>query len=205
MSDPTDQTATPCCPGLIRFGTASLIVLICGCLAWWFWPTSTEPAADSIPVDTETVSIAEQPNDTETTKAPTAQPDSDSPPSVAEEAGEDQRMSAAIIGKWETEREVGHRDLTVNDDGTAQMIVNIESTMQKLIFGARMIIDIKWHIADGFLTFEMVGGEPKSSVDILTKIGGTSLAFEILEINEDRLLEKDTEDDPDHDWKRVEE
>ena len=40
---------------------------------------------------------------------------------------------------------------------------------------------------------------------MLTKIGGTSLAFEILEINEDRLLVKDTEDDPDHDWKRVEE
>jgi hypothetical protein len=202
MSDPTNQTATPCCPGLVRFGTASLAVLACGCLAWWFWPASTESVAENT---AEATSVVEQSSGTETTVAPTSVSEPASAPPAAEEIDEDQRMSAAIVGKWQTEREVGHRDLTVNDDGTAQMIVNIESTMQKLIFGARMIIDIKWHIADGFLTFEMIGGEPKSSVDMLTKIGGTSLAFEILEINENRLLVKDTEDDPDHDWKRVEE
>lgn len=111
-------------------------------------------------------------------------------------------MSAAIVGTWETNRSTGHRDLVIREDGTATMVVNIES-MMRFVFGSKVELDIEWSVKDGVLHFRMVGGKPKSSVDLLTSGYGDSIAYRILELSDDRLLVKDGGDDPDHDWTRV--
>jgi len=127
-----------------------------------------------------------------------ASADSDSAKST-----EDARMTREVIGKWKTVRDAGPRELEMRDDGTATMEVKIESFALKLLFGKQMRLDINWHIADGLLHMETIGGEPGSKVELLKSTYGATLAYPILELTKDRLLVKDGEDDPDHDWERV--
>lgn len=190
---PRSTTHSPCCGWPSRLAAFGAVVLVCGSVFWLLRSDTTGPAGpnDVAPKLASVSSLVQ---------TPVAEPNLVQPIAPL---SEDERMRAEIVGKWATVRAVGPRDLTMNDDGTAKLIVNIESAMQKLIFGARMVIDIKWHITDGILNFEMVGGEPKNSVEMLKKVGGDSLAYEILELSKDRLLVKDGEGDPDHDWNRV--
>ncbi len=125
-------------------------------------------------------------------------------PSDSAKSTEDARMAREVVGKWKTVRDAGPRELEMRDDGTATMDVKIESFALKLLFGKQMRLDIKWHIADGLLHMETVGGEPKSKVELLKSTYGATLAYPILELTKNRLLVKDGEDDPDHDWARVE-
>lgn len=159
---------------------ALAIVPIAGGLTYSFWPS---PPPDTDPAETSS-----------------SAPDATSP--GEDRSSEDERMSAAIVGTWETNRSTGHRDLVIREDGTATMVVNIES-MMRFVFGSKVELDIEWSVKDGVLHFRMVGGKPKSSVDLLTSGYGDSIAYRILELSDDRLLVKDGGDDPDHDWTRV--
>ena len=132
------------------------------------------------------------------------QPADGSDDSSSAKSTEDARMAREVVGKWKTIRAAGPRELEMRDDGTATMDVKIEAFALKLLFGKQMRLDIKWHIADGLLHMETVGGEPKSKVELLKSTYGATLAYPILELTKNRLLVKDGEDDPDHDWERVE-
>ena len=118
-------------------------------------------------------------------------------------SSEDERMTAEVVGKWKTVRDAGPREIVIRDDGTATMDVEINTFALRLLFGKQMQLQIKWHIADGLLHMTTVGGEPEDKVDLLKKTYGESLAYPILELTEQRLLVKDGEGDPDHDWERV--
>lgn len=198
MSDTEQSSPEPCCGNLIKIAAALAIVLCAGGLAFAFWP------ADSLG-ETQTVLGAVGSNGSETNS--TAQADKTDPETNAgnaktETVSEDDRMRAAIVGDWQTDRDAGHRDLTVNADGTAKMGVTI-TNFTRFLFGSEMDIDIEWQIEDGKLHFKMVGGTPAKSVEALKKAYGDSLAYPILELTDNRMLVKDGDGDPDHDWKRV--
>jgi hypothetical protein len=107
-----------------------------------------------------------------------------------------------LIGKW-TQQRTGTRNLTVREDGTATMTVDLISPY-RFVFGNKLTVEIAWTLKDGRLIFETTGGKPSVKVDVLTKMFGNKRDQPILELSSTRLLLKDADKgEPDHDWSRV--
>lgn len=117
-------------------------------------------------------------------------------------ATSDETYRQLIVGNWETDRD-GKRYLTVSDDGTAVMNVDISGNWS-LLFGEKMKFNIVWSIEDGVLTFETTGGEPKRKVDLITSMYGSKRVQRIKILDEStlRLPDEDPQSE-DHIWTRV--
>jgi hypothetical protein len=114
---------------------------------------------------------------------------------------EDARMSSIVPGIWETNR-TGRRVLTVLTDGTATMDVTVEGAYA-FIVGDKMTFNIKWKIADGNLEFEMIDGEPESSVNAVISLFGNKKVQQIIDFSPDKFVLKDNDGDDDHVWSRI--
>lgn len=107
-----------------------------------------------------------------------------------------------LLGKW-TQQRTGTRNLTVREDGTATMIVILDSPYN-YVFGDKITLYIDWTLKDGRLIFKTNGGKPATQIKVLTKMFGSERDQPILELTSQRLLLKDgDEGEPNHDWKRV--
>jgi hypothetical protein len=107
-----------------------------------------------------------------------------------------------LVGKW-TQQRTGTRNLTIRDDGTATMIVILDSPYN-YVFGDKITLNIDWTLKDGRLIFKTNGGKPATQIKVLTKMFGSERDQPILELTSKRLLLKDgDEGEPNHDWTRV--
>jgi hypothetical protein len=175
-------------------GVCMLTALLSGC--------GKEPVAASTPTASISAFSPESlPKPTgEPTETTTAVKSADS--SAEKVPATDEERCKLLIGKW-TQQRTGTRNLTVREDGTATMTVDLTSPY-RFVFGNKLTVEIAWTLKDGRLIFETTGGKPSVKVDVLTKMFGNKRDQPILELSSTRLLLKDADKgEPDHDWSRV--
>ncbi len=202
MEDRVPEVGSPtrCCSRLTRILLgAGFAMVLTGGLAYAFWPQSdSEPTRNAL--GTAQSQDASQSHVERSGGAAEKQPVK----TVLNEEPDDERMRRTIIGRWETDRDSGHRDLIVREDGTATIHVNITSLLGQALFATKELdLEIEWQIEEGVLHFKTVGGKPKPAIEFLKKSYGESIAYRILECTDERFLVKDGGNDPDHDWRRV--
>jgi hypothetical protein len=112
----------------------------------------------------------------------------------------DERARKKLLGKWEDDYQ-GKRYLTVAEDGTGKMVVELDG-IGKRLFAERLTFDIEWSSADGRVTLKTLGGEPKSKVQVVLKLYGSEAEYRILELTDDRLLLLDADGKTKYDWRR---
>ena len=112
----------------------------------------------------------------------------------------DTRCLAKIVGEWEDDYR-GKRHLTVSDDGSGTMVVELDGIGKKL-FAARLTFDLEWSVADGRVAMKTLGGEPKSKAQLVLKLYGNEAEYKILELTDDRMLLLDGDGKTKYDWRR---
>ena len=89
------------------------------------------------------------------------------------------------MGTWRDEYQ-GKRTMTLRDDGTGVMVVELEGL--RAVFASRLRFDMEWSVRDGRLKKRTVGGEPARRVQAILKAMGDRVDEPILELTEKRLL-----------------
>lgn len=112
----------------------------------------------------------------------------------------DSRSRAKAVGEWEDDYQ-GKRHLTVNDDGTGTMVVDLDGIGKKL-FAARLSFDLEWSVTDGRIVMKTLGGEPNSKVQLVLKLYGSEADYKILELTDERMLLLDADGKTRYDWRR---
>ncbi len=113
---------------------------------------------------------------------------------------QDARYRQLVVGIWEDDYQ-GHRTMTLNEDGTATMVVEL-SGMKATLFAARLEFNMQWSLEDGRLKKRTLGGKPEGRVNMILKMMGDRVDEPILELTEDRLLLLDKDGETQYDWRR---
>jgi len=129
-----------------------------------------------------------------------ALPPSNSDDGPKSETPEEKRRRL-LLGVWQDEYQ-GKRTMTLNDDGTGTMVVELTG-VQASLFAARLRFDMKWSLNGDKLIKTTVGGEPAKKVNLILKMMGDTAEDTILEITDERLLLLDKDGTTEYDWKRV--
>lgn len=171
---------------LIRHSFSVLCGAVFICLAWsWYSGNQQSAAEDRQPRAIRSL----PPRPTPTAHAAAASESLDA---------KDRRMA---LGTWEDDYH-GHRTLTLNEDGTATMIVEPEG-LGATLFAKSLHFDIEWSIKDSVLNLKTLGGTPAKKIALISKIYGDEATEEILELTAGRFLVRHSEE-TDFEWRRVE-
>jgi hypothetical protein len=135
-------------------------------------------------------------NDRLADAVPTTNSDDTPQPETPEE-----KRRRLIPGVWQDEYQ-GKRTMTLNEDGTGTMVVELKG-VQASLFAAKLRFDMIWSLEGDELVKTTVGGEPAKKVNLILKMMGDTAADTILEITADRLLLLDKDGATEYDWKRV--
>jgi len=127
------------------------------------------------------------------------------PPDVGQEVPgpptRDEQYRQLVVGTWEDEYK-GKRTLTIREDGTATMVVELAG-LTAALYAPRLQFEMSWSIKDGHLKKQTTGGEPAEKVKLILKMMGDRVNEQILELTEDRLLLLDEDGKTKYDWRRV--
>ena len=115
----------------------------------------------------------------------------------------DARQRNLVLGTWEDEYQ-GKRTMTLNDDGTGTMVVEL-SGWQAALSASQLKFNMKWSVENGHLKKQTISGEPEAQVKMILSMMGDHVDEPILELTEDRLLLLDKDGKTKYDWKRVKE
>ena len=118
-------------------------------------------------------------------------------------ADPDARYRSLVLGTWQDEYQ-GKRTMTLNEDGTGTMIVEL-SGWRAALSAPRLKFNMKWSVKDGHLKKQTISGEPETQVKMILSTMGDHVDEPILELTEDRLLLLDKDGKTKYDWKRVKE
>ena len=135
---------------------------------------------------------------------PPGEPEAAAPETAGERSAandRDRSLRRMIIGTWEDDYR-GHRTMTLGDDGTGVMIVEL-SGLTASLFASRLRFDMEWSVEAGRLKKRTVGGEPARQVQMILKTMGDRVAESVLELTPDRLLLLDQDGKTKYDWRRV--
>ena len=116
-------------------------------------------------------------------------------------ADPDARQRSLVLGTWADEYQ-GKRTMTLNDDGTGTMIMEL-SGWRAVLSAPRLKFNMKWSVEGGHLKKQTISGEPETQVRIILKTMGDHVDEPILELTEDRLLLLDGDGKTKYDWKRA--
>ena len=188
---PTDngtscKNSGPCCPGvrIVKFLAVLAVMVGIGLVVWFARPNRSDDSADKLPQKTASASSDRKPD--EETESP------------IDPAAEQRRL---LVGVWEDDYK-GKRVLTVRNDGTATMIVELSGLIA--LFAAKLQFEETWTIDDGHLTMKVTSGEPAARVNLILKTMGDSTRQRILELTESRLRLLDENGETEYDWRRIE-
>lgn len=177
-------------------------------------PTREEPGTEVVATqDTSaapsSANVRDEPNPSPVTETPPsgqlelatdeAAPDEPMTEDVADD--QDARYRALVIGTWEDDYQ-GHRTMTLHEDGTGTMVVELQG-LQARLFASRLDFRMEWSLEAGRLKKRTVGGEPEGRVNMILKMMGDRVDEPILELTEDRLLLQDQDGETRYDWRRV--
>lgn len=110
-------------------------------------------------------------------------------------------MHRQLLGVWQDEYQ-GKRTMTLNDDGTGTMVVEL-SGLQARLFASTLRFEMVWSVDGKILKKRTVSGEPAGKVNLILKTMGDTAEDSILEVSDDRLLLLDKDGKTEYDWKRV--
>lgn len=113
----------------------------------------------------------------------------------------DEQFRKLVVGAWQDEYQ-GKRTLTLREDGTGTMIVEL-SGLKATLVGPRLTFNMEWSVTDGRLKKHSLSGEPATQVGMILKTMGDTVNEPILELTEDRLLLLDGNGKTKYDWRRV--
>lgn len=106
-----------------------------------------------------------------------------------------------VLGTWADEYQ-GKRTMTLNEDGTGTMIVEL-SGWRAALSAPCLKFNMKWSVEGGHLKKQTISGEPEAQVKMILNTMGDHVDEPILELTEDRLLLQDQDGKMKYDWKRV--
>jgi len=112
----------------------------------------------------------------------------------------DERMRRLAIGTWEDDYQ-GKRTMTLNQDGTATMIVELGG-LKAALFASRLKFEMTWSVEKGRLKKRTISGEPAAQVQLILSTMGDRVEEPILQLTEDRLLLQDRDGKTTYDWRR---
>lgn len=112
---------------------------------------------------------------------------------------EEQRRVLAT-GDWEDDYQAG-REWTLRDDGTGTMVVHLDG-FAAFMFGATLKFEQTWQIDHDQIVMAVTGGEPRSKIDLILKMEGSSSTQQIVELTKDRFVVVD-EKGQQFEWRRV--
>jgi hypothetical protein len=124
----------------------------------------------------------------------TAQPD-------VQPTDPDSDFRRLVVGTW-TDNYQGKRTMTLNEDGTGTMVVEL-SGWRAALSAPRLRFDMVWSVEGGHLKKRTVGGEPAAQVQMILATMGDRVDEPILELTADRLLLLDHDGKTKYDWQRV--
>ncbi len=109
-----------------------------------------------------------------------------------------------MLGVWEDDYQ-GHHILTLNDDGTGCMVVELSGAAASL-FADRLSFDQEWVFDSDqqFITMTATGGQPQTKVNLVLRIYGREATYRIDDVTEERLVLIDQADEKRYEWRRVE-
>jgi hypothetical protein len=113
---------------------------------------------------------------------------------------DDARDRAAVLGTWEDDYQ-GKRTMTLKEDGTGTMIVELTG-MSATLFAARLEFDMVWSVEDGRLKKQTVGGRPEKRVAMILQMMGDRVDEPILELTAERLVLLDQDGETRYEWRR---
>jgi hypothetical protein len=113
---------------------------------------------------------------------------------------EEQRR-ALITGEWEDDYQAG-REWTLRDDGTGTMVVHLDG-VAAFMFGSTLRFEQTWRIEGDRIVMAVTGGEPRSQIDLILKMEGSSAAQRIIELTSERLEVVDEKKKQTFDWRRL--
>lgn len=176
--------------GSVRYGVVGIVVcVLAGAAVYLATRSNTTPAREPVATKPEAVT---QPA-TKTELAPTAD-------DASQPLTQDERYRKLVVGTWEDDYQ-GKRTMTLKDDGTGTMIVEL-SGFKATLFAKRLQFDMVWSLADGRLKKRTTGGQPEGAVNLILKMMGDSVDEPILELTENRLLLLDKDGETKYDWRR---
>jgi len=113
----------------------------------------------------------------------------------------DARARRLVLGAWEDQYQ-GKRTMTLNEDGTGTMIVEL-SGWRAALSAPRLKFNMKWAVEGGHLKKQTISGEPETQVKMVLNTMGDHVDEPILELTLQRLLLLDKDGKTKYDWKRV--
>jgi len=116
-------------------------------------------------------------------------------------ADPDARSRSLVLGTWADEYQ-GKRTMTLNEDGTGTMIVELTG-WRAALSASRLKFNMNWSVEGGHLKKQTISGEPETQVKLILGTMGDHVDEPILELTEDRLLLLDKDGVTKYDWKRV--
>lgn len=146
---------------------------------------------------------------------------SDQPPSrlnlasispAVEEAATDLPVEAPVpltaqqrmLGVWEDDYQ-GHRILTLKDDGTGSMVVELSGAAASL-FADSLSFNQEWVFDDDqrLVTMTAIDGEPATKVNLVLRIYGREATYKVEEVTDKLLILIDQADQKRYEWRRFE-
>jgi hypothetical protein len=114
----------------------------------------------------------------------------------------DEQLRRAAVGTW---RDFYHgtRTLTLREDGTATMVVELSGWKARL-FTKRLELDIAWSIEDGKMHRRTLGGRPADKVEFVNRRAGVQVAEPVVELTGDRMVLLDQDGSQRYNWRRLE-
>ncbi len=106
-----------------------------------------------------------------------------------------------VLGTW-TDNYQGKRTMTLNEDGTGTMVVEL-SGMKARLFASRLVFEMVWTLEDGRLKKQTLRGEPQTRVALILKTMGDRVDEPILELTDQQLVLLDKDGETRYTWTRV--
>lgn len=82
----------------------------------------------------------------------------------------DDVLKRQMLGSWRDDY-YGERTMTFLEDGTGTMLIKLDP-VSRLIIGEKLLFHLAWTLTDGVMTMRFTGGEPKGTVETISKEWG---------------------------------
>ena len=122
-------------------------------------------------------------------------------PPVITEPTVEERQRKMVRGMWEDHYE-GHRVLTIREDGTALMVVELAG-VGAFLFGPRLEFDIDWQLINGRVILHTNGGRPEKKARAILSLHTDHAEYYLDDLNEGHLVLRDMKSAKKFEWKRV--
>ena len=105
-----------------------------------------------------------------------------------------------LIGSWR-DSFCGQRTLTLNSDGTATMLLELDFA-RRLLYGKRLTFEMRWSVNESILTFEILTGSPLDTARSAMKVWGEKFEYRVVQLDDEQLQAWTSDDSTLHKLRR---